>query len=40
VEEIQAFEEATSKEQVEYDDQTLITPNVGKLLLIWRALHV
>jgi len=40
VEEIQAIEEATSEEEVEDEDQTLITPDVGELLVIWKALHV
>ena len=40
VEAIQAIEEATSKEEVQDEDQTLITPDVGELLVIRRALYV
>ena len=39
MEEIQAIKEANSEEEAEDEDQTLITPDVGKLLVIWRALH-
>ena len=39
VEEIQAIEEATSKEKSEDEDQTLITLDVGELLEIRRALY-
>jgi len=40
VEEIQAIEEATSTEEVEDENQTLVTPDVGKLFVIRRAFHV
>jgi len=40
VEEIEATEEATSEEEVEDENQTLITPDVTELLVIQRALHV
>jgi len=40
VEEIQAIEEATREEDFEGEDNTLITPDVGELLVIQRALHV
>jgi len=40
VKEIQVIEEATSEEKVVDTDQTLITPNVGELLVIRRAVHV
>ena len=40
VEEIQAIEEATREEEVGDQDQTLIIPDVGELLVIRRALHV
>jgi len=40
VKEIQATEEATSEEEAEDKDQTLMTLNVDELLVIQRALHV
>ena len=40
MEKIQAIEEAISEEEVEDDDQTLITLDVGELLVIRRALLV
>jgi len=39
VEKIQAIREETSKEEFEEEEHTLVTPDVGKLLVIWRALH-
>ena len=38
--EIPATKEATSKEEVENRDQTLVTPNMDERLVIRRALHV
>ena len=38
--EIQAIKEATSKEEVENEHQTLITLDVHELLVIQRALHI
>ena len=40
MEEIQAIEKATSEEDFEKKDQTLITSDVGELLEIQIALHV
>jgi len=40
VEEIRAIKEATTEEEVEDMDQTLITPDVGEIFVIRRALHV
>jgi len=39
VEEIQALEEETSEEEFEEENRTLVTPDVGELLVIRRALH-
>jgi len=39
MEEIQALEEETSEEEFEEEDHTLVTPNVGELLVIRRSLH-
>jgi len=39
VEEIQALEEETSEEVFEEEDHTLVTPNIGELLVIQRAFH-
>jgi len=40
VEKILIIEEVTSEEEAKDKDQTLITLDVGELLLIWRSLHV
>jgi len=40
MEEIQAIEEAISQNDFEGEDHTLITMDMGKLLVIQRALHV
>jgi len=39
VKEIQAIKEKESEEEYEEDDHTLVTPDVGELLVIQRALH-
>jgi len=39
LEEIQAIEEKKSEEKHEEDDHALVTPGVGELLVIRRALH-
>ena len=38
VEEIQAIEEATTEQESKNEDRILITPDVGELLVIRRAL--
>jgi len=40
VEEIHAIEEVTGKEEVKDGNQTLITPDVGELLVFWKAPYV
>ena len=40
LEEIHAIEESTSEEEVEDEDQTFITLDVGELLVIQRVFHV
>jgi len=39
VEEIQAIQEEGSEEEYKEDDPTLVTPDVGELLVIRRAVH-
>ena len=39
VEEIQALEEETSEEEFEEEGHTIVTPDVGELLVIQRVLH-
>jgi len=39
VEEIQDIEEEWSEEEYEEDYHTLVTLDVGELLVIWRSLH-
>jgi len=38
-EEIRAIEEESSEEEDKNDGSTLVTPNVGEMLLIKRSLH-
>jgi len=37
--EIQPIKEEESEEEFKEEDHTVVTPNVGKLLVIQRALH-
>ena len=39
MEEIQALKEETSEEEFEEEDHTIVTLDVGELLVIWRALY-
>jgi len=39
VEEIQAIEEEQSEKEYQVDDDTLVTTDVGELLVIQRALY-